>query len=596
MTNYSETVNPEHYLLKAVSVENLRSLQALPSASVEPDLTILAGQNGGGKTSFIDALSLLLSRTSLRKEAQTNQEKDIVVIGEFASADETEAVRVKATQSASRVQLSLACLVHPTFGKPPTDMTLANLRKAFKSVGIESPGGTTKPPFIARATEWINDQPEEDLEEAWIDLPTTVAKRLPQLTVFRSEDAADQPNHVKNLISRESHRLLATEVYVPRLVAIAHDLDEHMDPVLQLIKEMIRRYCPDVTGVNITTEFDFSRVNPQVDTWLTKTTGESIHLNEAGSGLAQQVGLAMYAATLQTLKEAAEESTGSLLAYDEPDTHLDYKAQRDLFEIIRHQSKLSHVQVVVATHSINLIDKVSLQSLRHLRLEGGRTMIELPSNLGGEGESEFVEDLASGLGLRNSVLLSEKCFLVVEGQTEERAIPILFRKIAQETLASAGVTLINTGGSGSVRRMVEVLIQQLKRSVVVLVDEDARTSSSRINGEWLTEMGLAEGTSGFFVGTKEFEDAFDDATWMRVANEQFPRNDGSEWQLADFVDPRNSEHGMGQALANLFSRELRDRVSKPRIGEALARTVSRDEIPDEIRSAVSSVLKMAQEG
>ncbi len=304
----------------------------------------------------------------------------------------------------------------------------------------------------------------------------------------------------------------------------------------------------------------------------------------------------MYAANLATLRDVAADSVGSLLAYDEPDTHLDYQAQRELFGIIREQSELPHVQVAVATHSINLIDKVPIQSLRHFRLEDQRTVVEIPSDYGRDGDSAFVDDLASGLGLRNSVLLSERCFFIVEGSTEERAIPILFKNIAGGTLASEGVTLVNTGGSGSVRSFVEVLIQQLRRSVVVLADEDARNSRKRVSSEWLAEMGLVEGTTGFFVGTKEFEDAFGDATWLRVADEQFPLNDGPSWKLSEIAEARDGENGMGQALENLFSRRLRTRVSKPQIGEALARTVTDNEIPDVIRDAISATLRMSKEG
>ena len=318
-------------------------------------------------------------------------------------------------------------------------------------------------------------------------------------------------------------------------------------------------------------------------------------MNEAGSGLLQRVGIAIYAANLAFLQKAGEDSAGTLLAYDEHDTHLDYQAQRELFEIIRDQARLSHVQVLVATHSVNLIDKVPLQSLRHFRLEDQRTILELPSYYGDEGEEEFVSALASGLGLRNSVLLSEKCFLVVEGPTEERALPIIFKKITGESLASAGITLVNTGGSGSVRRLVEILIQQLNRTVVVLVDEDARESSARINAAWFAKTQLVENDTGFFVGTKEFEDAFDDEVWLRVAAERFPNHlDETVWHLSDFISPRANEDGMGGALSHLFSSRTHSRVTKPQIGEALALTVMDDEIPEVIRKAISKAFETAR--
>ena len=596
MANDTVSSNSARLTLRSLSVDNLRSLRNLPAVPLEPGLTILAGQNGGGKTSFIDALAMLLQSSPPREEARSTSGQEISVTGEFRSVDETVSIKVRAQDSTGSVQRQVMRLVHPRFGNSPESMTIQSLRSALNSAGITSPGGTTKAPFVEAATTWIDQRPIEELEEVWAPLPPEVAAQLPQLTIFRSEDAADQPTQVRRLITRESQRLLTTEAYAPRLIDIATEIQSGIEPVLTLVKEMIRRYCPGIADVAITTSFDFSRVNPQVQMLLTKSSGDSIDLNETGSGLMQRVGLAMYAANLETLQGKNEAGVGTLLAYDEPDSHLDYQAQRELFEIIWGQSKLPHVQVVVATHSVNLIDTVALQSLRHFRLEEQRTKVDIPFHYGLDDQSAFVGDLVSGLGMRNSVLLSEKCFLVVEGPTEERALPFIFHKITGETLASAGVTLVNTGGAGSVRRLVEVLITQLKRSVVVLVDEDARHSPGRINEDWLSSMQLAEGINGFFTGNKEFEDTFEDEVWLRVARKQFSLTDGTEWELSEIAKARAAESGMGRALENLFSQRLHTRVSKPQMGEALAHTVTNEEIPEAVRRAVSAALNISKNG
>ena len=594
MKETSSTAHESRLAIQSLSVENLRSLQDLPAVPLEADLTILVGQNGGGKTSFIDALSILLDGNSPTDEARSSNDRDIVVIGEFRTYDESECLRVRATHTNGSVRREVLRLVHPHFGNTPESMTLPDLRRAFDSAGIQPPGGTSKTPFVERALEWVRQRPQKEFQEVWVALPAETAARLPKLTIFKSQDAVDQTAQLRRLITRESQRLLATEEYTPRLTEIASEIQDDIDPVLTLIKEMIKRYCPGINDVSINASFDFSRVSPQVQMRLTKSNGESIDLNEAGAGLMQRVGLAMYASTLETLQGATADTFGTVLAYDEPDSHLDYQAQRELLEIMRGQARLPHVQLVAATHSVNLIDTVRLQALRHFRLEDERTRVDVPSAYSSN-LSEFVGDLASGLGLRNSVLLSEKCFLIVEGSTEERSLLILFEKITGETLASAGITLVNTGGAGSVRRLVEVLILQLKRSVVVLVDEDARHSPGRINEEWLSNMGLVEGTNSFFTGTKEFEDAFDDEVWLRVAKGQFPLTDGTDWETSDLAATRAGEQGMGQALENLFSRRTHGRVTKPQIGEALARTVSVEEVPVAIRDALLAALNFSRD-
>ena len=594
MLNDSGAPNGARLVLQSVSVDNLRSLRELPAVPLEPDLTVLVGQNGGGKTSFIDALAMLLQNSRPSEEARSSTEHDINVTCEFRSNDEKVKIKVRATYSEGTLQREVLRLIHPHFGNLPESMSIQKLRSTLASARIDSPGGTAKAPLVEAATAWICQRPPAEFVETWVALPPEMAAQLPQLTAFRSETPEGQYSQVRRLITRESQRLLATEAYAPRLNDIATEIQRDIDPVLSLIKEMIRRYCPSIADVAVATSFEFSRVNPGVQMRLTQRSGGSIDLSEAGSGLMQRVGLAIYAANLEALQGTSTNRVGTVLAYDEPDSHLDYQAQRELFEIIRGQANIPHVQVVVATHSVNLIDTVALQSLRHFRLEDQQTRVDIPPDYGLGDESAFVGDLVSGLGMRNSVLLSEKCFLIVEGPTEERALLILFQKITGETLVGAGITLVNTGGAGSVRRVVEVLITQLERSVVVLVDEDARRTPGRINEEWLSSMQLAEGKSGFFAGTKEFEDAFDDEVWLRVAKEQFPLTDGTQWELSELADARAAEHGMGQAIENLFSRRLRTRVSKPEIGEALARTVSDEEIPQVIREAVLAALDISK--
>ena len=327
--------------LKALSVNNLRSLRDMPAVPLEPDLTILVGQNGGGKTSFIDALNMLLQNSRPREESRSESGQDITVTGEFRSVDETESITVRARYSTGSVQREIEQLVHPTFGDLPENMTIQNLRTALTDAGVTHPGGTAKAPFVEAASSWIAQRRVGELEAVWVPLLVQTSARLPKLTIFRPEDAADQPTQLTRLITQESHRLLTTEAYSPRLNDMVTELQTDIEPVLSRIKEMIRTYCPGIASVEVDTNFEFSRVSPQVKMMLTKNTGESINLNETGSGLMQRVALAVYAANLETLQGTSENTVGTLLAYDEPDSHLDYQAQRELFEIIWEQCRFA---------------------------------------------------------------------------------------------------------------------------------------------------------------------------------------------------------------------------------------------------------------
>ena len=109
-------------------------------------------------------------------------------------------------------------------------------------------------------------------------------------------------------------------------------------------------------------------------------------------------------------------------------------------------------------------------------------------------------------------------------------------------------------------------------------------------------MGLVENTTAFFAGEKEFEDAFDDPVWLRVAEEHFPNHhDEPAWELRDFTDARGDEDGMGDALIRLFRSRAHRNVTKPQVGEALARTVTDGEIPEVVHKSVSAAFEFAKE-
>lgn len=298
-------------------------------------------------------------------------------------------------------------------------------------------------------------------------------------------------------------------------------------------------------------------------------------------------------AQLAVLTEREGEGT-YLLAYDEPDSHLDYRAQRELFDIIDRQSQLDNVQVLVATHSANFIDKVPVTSLRHLRRDQGVTHVEQIRVTDADDEQALLHSIAAGLAPTNSALLGQSGFLVVEGETEAAALPLLFQKKFDRSLVAGGVSVINTQGSGAVRRIAEIVIGEWRRPAIVVVDTDARVSPADLNEEWIRGVGLIEGQTAFFVGTKEFEDLFSDEQWRATASAWFPVGDGGEpWKEADFAAIR-SEPKFSDALKSLLSRRARMNVSKPLLGAKVAETIPVQEIPEVIVAALDRTLELIQ--
>ena len=64
-------------------------------------------------------------------------------------------------------------------------------------------------------------------------------------------------------------------------------------------------------------------------------------------------------------------------------------------------------------------------------------------------------EISKNMGLRNCVMLHERCFLAIEGSTEMAALPVLCYKKFGMPLQSAGICLINGEGTLGARMLVK---------------------------------------------------------------------------------------------------------------------------------------------
>ena len=597
MPNSAEP-SPSAFRLCTVQVGAIRSLLEVGPLPVQGGMTVIAGRNDGGKTSLFDALNMLLNNIPIPAEARTTgatAEQPTHVVGEFRGDCKEATIRLRARIDDPRaVTREIEDRVHAGLGGALEDLSLQKLRERMAALGIKNPGGSAKPPYVESPRQWLETRPDCEFQLRWRALSKAEGILLPRFSVFRSQEAADPVSQIQRLVAREARRIMA-DSYSPTLKPLSRKLNADIAPSLERIKASILQYCPTIDSVDATAEFDFTRTTPVV-TFVVRKGNEDILFEQLADGQRQRIILALHRSELQALQEEVR-GHPQIIAYDEPDTHLDYSSQRDLFDILSAQATIPHVQVLVATHSSNFIDKVPLTSLVHFRLDDiNRTVAEVITAPTDGNELAFLESMAAGIGPRNSAIVGEKAFFLVEGATEEGFFKIIFRRTFKSSLVGAGIGVIEAEGKQGVRKLIETLTVQWRRATVAFVDQDARAAPDRvITEEWMKKLGLIEGESLFFVGEKEFEDAFSDRAWASVANESFPRRDGGDgWAEADFAELREGlDVSFSDALLALFRERCRRYVGKPELGEALAQQVSKEEIPAAVKDCLAALRVIA---
>ncbi|NUV54923.1 AAA family ATPase [Streptomyces coelicolor] len=551
--------------LVELSVSNFRSLGHVESIPIHKQ-TILTGHNDCGKTATLDAIAVLLGERSIIDSdisdfaeaepvraalpaGQDEEQRTVTVEGRFAlSAAEEKALDTGPFLRVRRrhVEGGRSCLEWLT--EVPRNPALRDiaplkageLRDLASELGLKLPEG--KPNVKDSWAELLKEHAAgtDDKVIDWVVAPEAVASALPQLLYFKG-DAAESPEAVVRSILTAKLREYTLREETRKKIT---DLEEEFaallkDDVIRLQKLVEERCAFDAFTVDPGVQF-----RPTVNS-LSLTAAapgqRAVPLTAAGSGRSRRVSLALWEASQELLSEDSDDGPGVIIAYDEPDTHLDYDHQRRIMQMIKVSASAAQSTVIVATHSLNLIDGVDIQDIVHLNSRDGRAYVQ---SLGAEDDDEdtrrFMSNMALSLGFRNSVLLHERCFVGVEGPTEYAALPILFKLAFGYPIQSAGIALWDCKGNDGALSFAKFL-KKHKRTVVFLVDADTmRDKQKQFNIERLKKQGFTEADCLFLGDPNELEDLFSDEQWADTMNAVWPRKDERQWAAQDVGNLRQA--------------------------------------------------------
>ena len=262
--------------------------------------------------------------------------------------------------------------------------------------------------------------------------------------------------------------------------------------------------------------------------------------------------------------------------YDEPDTSLHYNAQRRLFydilNIVRQEN--SKIQAMICTHSLTMIDRARAKEIYFLKLDdNGISKIEYLQDDGDADIQTYLNEISIEMGLPNSSLFFERCFLIVEGATEEHTIPLLYNKKYTTTLIEDGINLVNAA-----KGFIKLLGKTRRNCLLFLLDNDCRNPDSQnsLTLEELLNLGFDNtfvNERVHYIGDKEFEDSFPNQIIIDCLNKFWSKKDGTPWNDEDINKIRNEDKFSDKLLHTIREQSGRKGIEicrKPIFGEKLA--------------------------
>jgi putative ATP-dependent endonuclease of OLD family len=543
--------------LTNVSIAGFRSVESMTGLPIGSP-TVLAGHNDAGKTAIIDAISFLLGslkleesdRTYLRSESGGLEDNEIHrveetwVEGSFELRD-TEAdlgsspLRVRRVHRNGSTALEVLKMV-------PADHSLRDYASAKVDVlkdrleGLGLPTNGLKPELVARLDEAAT---EADKVEMWTAAETGLDRALPAGQHFDAASAVNAETAIQTTLQTAYRAHLESDELQGSVRTIEEELEEKLVRDADEIRDHIMQTVRDIGNVSIQPTVSFTSANGLKSTRITvkNPAGEEIGLQHSGAGRARRIALAVWEHNSTVMARSGEDV---VLLYDEPDTHLDYGHQRELMRLIHEQTEHPNVTVVIASHSMNLIDGTDISDVIHIKHAEHRTILEQLADDSDVGS--HLGAIAASVGLRNTVLLHERLFVGVEGETEAGVIPVLFKLATGRHLESSGIALWPCHNNEGALRFAQFLHGH-NRDVAFLVDADSKTTAKHVfSDDRLRKVGLDPDKHCLYIGDPhEIEDVFSDDQWATAANDLWPRDSenapSTVWSTDDFAALRSSK-------------------------------------------------------
>ncbi len=433
----------------------MRNFRSLKKVDVKLDwLSVLIGANNSGKTSFLEALNAAIGAVRhnitiddiFLDSNEKRPPKDRVVIIDLL-------IRPIDKQGQILEKLPL--------GSPWTELWgngISQDEDVNDFVGIRTIAkwNSTRGEYITERkflSEWLKDS--INIEKAKTNEKITVgARHLEPIALYFMDAKRDILDEMRNRGSfwyKLVSDLDMPENQVKEAEKILNDLNakiisnsEVLRHVQSHLDELYKTIHCDKGGVSITPlTRNIRDLSKGMDVNFSTSGAQSFPLARHGMGTRSLASILTFKAYSSWRQKKAKGSVHSILAMEEPETHLHPQAQRAMYWQIQDITG----QRIISTHSPYLASQADISSFRHFQKVNSETIVSTyDSTLLSSDDLRKINRMV--MNTRGEMLFA-RAIVLFEGETEEQAIPIFAEKFFKYSTISLGITFIGVGGYGS---------------------------------------------------------------------------------------------------------------------------------------------------
>ena len=303
---------------------------------------------------------------------------------------------------------------------------------------------------------------------------------------------------ISEMLSQELRVLENDASYVKALQVILDLQKPILKDLAKRIKEPLSEFLPDIKDVRIELDENQRRVTYRRDFEVIVDDGTPTSIEFKGDGVKSLAALGL-------LKNRVAVPGASIIAIEEPESHLHPAAIHQLNQIINTLAKKS--QVIITTHNPLFVDRIDVKS--NVIIEKGKAS-----------SAKNVRQIRELLGIKASDnLLNANYALVVEGEEDKIALsallPILSSKISKAMKNNLFV-IEPIGGAGNLPYKLSLMKNSLCVYHILLDNDKAgRESFQKAKDEELVSVKNCTLTNCRGMVNSEFEDCIDPEIYKR---------------------------------------------------------------------------------
>ena len=309
---------------------------------------------------------------------------------------------------------------------------------------------------------------------------------------------------IDGMLSQELRILEKDQKYQDALSVIKDLQQPILDKLAERIKEPLSEFLPNMTEVRIEIPEQERRTALRKEFNVIIDDGTPTSIEFKGDGVKSLAALAL-------LKNRYLEGGASIVAIEEPESHLHPAAIHQLTEIINSLTNTS--QVIITTHNPLFVDRQSIKS--NVIIDRGKAS-----------SAKSIKAVREILGVKASDnLINANYALVVEGEDDALALKYLLPFLSEKLgkfMKNNLLVIESIGGAGNLSYKLSLLKNTLCVYHVLLDNDDAgRQSQEKATKEGLVTVKSCTMINCLGMSSSEFEDCLEPTVYKQSIYEKF---------------------------------------------------------------------------